>query len=45
MEEKIGKNAPDFGLKDQNDTEFRLSEFKGRKVLLSFHPLVGQIYF
>jgi len=39
MEEKVGKNAPDFGLKDQNNAEFRLSEFKGRKVLLSFHPL------
>ena len=39
MEEKVGKNAPDFGLNDQNNAEFRLSEFKGRKVLLSFHPL------
>jgi len=39
MKEKIGKNASDFDLKDQNGAEFRLSEFKGRKVLLSFHPL------
>lgn len=39
MKEKIGKIAPDFTLKDQNDRDFRLSEFKGKKVLLSFHPL------
>lgn len=36
---KIGQKAPDFVLKDQHNKEFRLSEFKGRKVLLSFHPL------
>jgi peroxiredoxin len=36
---KKGKKAPDFTLKDQNGKEVRLSDFKGRKVLLSFHPL------
>jgi peroxiredoxin len=36
---KEGKKAPDFTLKDQNGKEVRLSDFKGKKVLLSFHPL------
>jgi peroxiredoxin len=31
--------APDFVLKDQHGEEVRLSDLKGRKVLLSFHPL------
>jgi len=34
-----GTKAPDFSLKDQNDGEVRLSDMKGKKVLLSFHPL------
>ncbi|MCW3491635.1 redoxin domain-containing protein [Dethiobacter alkaliphilus] len=29
----------DFLLKDQNGTDIRLSDYKGKKVLLSFHPL------
>ena len=36
---KVGDKAPDFSLKDQHNKELRLSEFKGKKVLLSFHPL------
>lgn len=36
---EIGSLAPDFVLKDQNKEEFRLSDHKGKKVLLSFHPL------
>ena len=36
---KVGEKAPDFTLKDQHNKEFRLSELKGKKVLLSFHPL------
>lgn len=36
---KGGDKALDFSLKDQHSKEFRLSEFKGKKVLLSFHPL------
>ncbi|WP_258084173.1 peroxiredoxin [Thermococcus thermotolerans] len=36
---KIGERAPDFVLKDQNGEDFRLSDFRGKKVLLSFHPL------
>ncbi len=36
--EQIGQNAKDFALKDQNGEEFKLSQFKGKRVLLSFHP-------
>lgn len=35
----VGDEAPDFTLKDQHNREFTLSELKGKKVLLSFHPL------
>ena len=34
-----GRKVKDFSLKDQNGQDFRLSEFRGEKVLLSFHPL------
>jgi peroxiredoxin len=36
---KIGSVAPDFILKDQHNKEFKLSDFRGKKVLLSWHPL------
>lgn len=36
---KTGDAAPDFTLKNQNDKEINLSSLKGKKVLLSFHPL------
>lgn len=36
---KINSTAKDFSLDDQDETEIRLSSFKGKKVLLSFHPL------
>jgi len=36
---KIGEKAPDFILFDQNEKKFRLYDFKGKHVLLSFHPL------
>jgi peroxiredoxin len=36
---KIGDKAKDFSLEDQDEQQFMLSGFKGRKVLLSFHPL------
>jgi len=36
---KIGEKAKDFSLKDQNGREFKLSEQRGKRVLLSFHPL------
>lgn len=34
-----GVQAPDFVLKDQEKHEVRLSSLKGKRVLLSFHPL------
>ncbi|WXG39235.1 MAG: peroxiredoxin [Candidatus Freyarchaeum deiterrae] len=36
---KVGDKAPDFALRDHRDKEFKLSDFRGKKVLLSFHPL------
>jgi peroxiredoxin len=35
---KKGDIAPDFVLRDQAGREFKLSDFRGKKVLLSFHP-------
>ncbi len=34
-----GEKGKTFLLKDNRDKEIRLSDFKGKKVLLSFHPL------
>jgi len=34
-----GETAPDFTLKDQHGQDFKLSDMKGKWVLLSFHPL------
>lgn len=36
---EVGQRVEDFQLKDQKGDVFRLSDHKGRKVLLSFHPL------
>ncbi len=37
---QVGAQAPDFVLKDQNNQEVRLSDFRGTKdVLLVFYPL------
>jgi peroxiredoxin len=36
---KIGAKAKDFNLNDQDGKEIGLSSLKGKKVLLSFHPL------
>ena len=36
---KIRDTAKDFTLSDQDGKDVKLSEFKGKKVLLSFHPL------
>ncbi len=35
----VNDTAPDFELTDHNGKLFRLSDFKGNNVLLSFHPL------
>lgn len=31
--------SPEFSLKDQKGETFKLSDYRGKKVLLSFHPL------
>ena len=36
---QLGAMAPDFKLQDQNGEMVTLSQFKGKKVLLSWHPL------
>ncbi|MGI5837315.1 MAG: redoxin domain-containing protein, partial [Chloroflexota bacterium] len=36
---EIGSVAPEFSLKDQKESEITLSSLKGKKVILSFHPL------
>lgn len=36
---KVGDLAPDFSLQDNNDKIIRLLDFRGKKVLLSWHPL------
>ena len=35
---KIGDNAPDFELADQNGSNVKLSDFKGKKIVLYFYP-------
>lgn len=39
-----GDPAPNFSIKDQNDSTFSLLENCGRRVLLSFHPLAWTEY-
>lgn len=36
---KKGEKARNFSIPDQDGKTFKLSSFKGKKVLLSFHPL------
>lgn len=36
---KVGDAFRDFSLEDQNEEMFTLSKLKGKRVLLSFHPL------
>lgn len=36
---KVGELAPDFQVKDNNEKDIRLSDFRGKRVLLSWHPL------
>lgn len=39
MTPRIGKRAPDFVLKDHLDQTVRLSNYRGRNVVLAFFPL------
>ncbi len=36
---KKGDKARNFSIEDQNEKMFTLSDFRGKRVLLSFHPL------
>jgi peroxiredoxin len=36
---RIGKPAPDFALQDHNDHTVRLSDYRGKNVVLAFFPL------
>lgn len=36
---EVGAEAPDFVLKDQNNQDVRLSDLRGKNVLLVFYPL------
>lgn len=36
---KAGDTAPDFALKNQHGEEIKMSDLRGKKVLVSFHPL------
>ncbi len=36
---KVGEETIDFTLKDQDGNEISLSQFEGKRILLSFHPL------
>jgi len=40
---EIGSRAPDFVLKDQSGKKVKLSDFSGRRVLLSFRPLAWTV--
>jgi peroxiredoxin len=35
----VGQPAPDFALKDQNQQEVKLSDLRGKNVVLMFYPL------
>ena len=36
---RVGERAKNFVVPDQNGKGFKLTEFRGKRVLLSFHPL------
>jgi peroxiredoxin len=35
----IGQPAPDFSLKNHNDVDVKLSDYRGKNVVLAFFPL------
>jgi peroxiredoxin len=39
MAVEVGSVAPDFTLKDENGKDVRLSDYRGRNVVLMFYPL------
>jgi len=39
MPPRVGKQAPDFTLKDHTSKEIRLRDYRGKNVVLAFFPL------
>jgi peroxiredoxin Q/BCP len=35
---EVGKKAPDFALPDENGKTVRLSDYKGKRVVVFFYP-------
>jgi peroxiredoxin Q/BCP len=35
---EIGRKAPEFALPDENGEEVKLSDFKGKRVVVFFYP-------
>ena len=35
---EIGKKAPDFALQDEDEQKVKLSDFKGKRVVVFFYP-------
>ena len=35
---EVGQEAPDFTLKNQNQEDIKLSDFRGKNILLAFYP-------
>ncbi len=38
---EVGKKAPEFALPDEEGNVVRLSDFKGRRVVVYFYPKAG----
>ena len=41
VELKVGESAPDFSLKDQNGVIHKLSDYRGKQVVIYFFPKAG----
>ena len=35
---EIGKKAPDFALQDEDEATIKLSDYKGKRVIVFFYP-------
>ena len=41
VELKVGESAPDFSLKDQDGVIHKLSDYRGKQVVIYFFPKAG----
>ena len=41
IELKVGESAPDFSLKDQDGIIHKLSDYRGKQVVIYFFPKAG----